>query len=93
MGVSMPVTNPSEAWATDFEEFMAYWVKAVDVLKEKHLGSEECTEITLLFHRDRDLLLCTRPSNISDDDLVSKLQPLEQKLDASLAIALTSMRK
>ena len=85
-------STSAEEWTKDFQNFLEYWLNEVDVLKEKHLGSEECYQISDLFQRDRNILLCMRPTSISDDELVSKLQPLTQKLDTSLAIALCSMR-
>jgi len=76
----------------DLREFLMYWEREVDMLKEKQLDSEECSEIADLFHRDRDLLLCRRPLGVAEDDIASRLQPLAGKLDASLAMALCSMR-
>jgi len=81
-----------ETWMQDFQEFISFWEKEVDVLKERKLDSEECCEIADLFHRDRDLLLCRRPTTMFEEEIISRLEPLANKLDASLAMALCSIK-
>ncbi|MFH1101275.1 MAG: hypothetical protein V1726_04485 [Methanobacteriota archaeon] len=86
------ITGSDETWMQDLQEFISYWEKEVDVLKERKLDSEECCEIADLFHRDRDLLLCRRPTNVFEEEVVSRLLPLTSKLDVSLAMALCSIK-
>jgi len=91
-GVVCMGLSAEEIWAHELIEFIQYWEKELDALKEKKLDSDECSEIMDLFHRDRDLLLCRKPLGFVEDGVMMQLTPLSVRLDASLAIALCSTR-
>jgi len=80
-----------EKWSLDLQQFISHWEKEVDGLQEKQLDSDECGEIVEQFHKTKDMLLCQRPVNLTDDNVLSKLEPLTNKLDNSLAMALCSI--
>jgi len=84
----MPVNE--KEWTHDLQDFIQYWEKEVDELKERKVNSDECCEIVELFHRDRDLLLSRRPSAFTDEDVIVQIEPIANKLDVSLAMALCS---
>lgn len=81
-------SDRQQAWVKDLHNFILYWEKEVDTLKEKKINPNACNEIVEVFHRDRDMLLCRRPSDVSDEIIISQLSPLASKLDSSLAMAL-----
>ena len=83
-------SSSEENWVKDLHEFVSHWEEKVANIKEKRLGSQECTEIADLFQKDQEVLLSRRPVGVSDDHVFVKLQPLANKLDASLAMALCS---
>ena len=78
-------------WVTDIHAFINHWEREVETIKNQQLDADECNEITKLFQQDKDMLLSKRPVDISDEHALMEIQPLADKLDASLARALCSV--
>ena len=85
--------NVEETWMRELQEFISHWENEVNSIQEQQLDSRECSNIVEHFQRERDLLLCKKPVGISDEHSVIRLEPLANKLDASLAMALCSIKK
>jgi hypothetical protein len=82
--------NVEDNWVKDLHEFISLWEHEINNIRNMRLNSDECSEIMEIFHRDMDLLLCRRPVGFLDD-IVSKLEPLSNELDTSLAMALSGV--
>jgi hypothetical protein len=79
-------------WNHDLQDFIAYWNQELDNIRRRRVDSNECVEIMDTFHKNMDYLLLRRPAEIIEDEYIGQLQPLLNKLDASLAMALCSMK-
>ena len=80
-----------ENWLREIEDFISFWEKEIEDIMEKKLDPQECHMISKKFSRERDFLLSRKPVGVSDENLVSRLQPLNSKLNISLAVALSSI--
>jgi len=76
-----------QIWMKEFYDFVSHWEKEIDSLKSMKINPEECNLICESFHKDKNMLLCRKPSSFNDDELISKLNPLVNKLDSCLAMA------
>ena len=83
-------TDNKQHWLEELEQFITHWEQETELLKEKQLDLNECDEITDVFHRNSDGLLVRRPVEISDEEIFTRLEQLDNKLGSVLAMACTS---
>ena len=77
-------------WLDELEKFISHWERETETIKERTLDPEECNKISDVFHRDSDGLLVRRPVGISDDEIYTRLEKLDGKLNSTLAMVCTS---
>lgn len=77
-------------WFNELEKFISHWEQETETIKERTLYPNECSEITDVFHRDSDGLLVRRPVGISDEDIYTRLEKLDNRLGSALAMVCTS---
>jgi hypothetical protein len=82
-----------DKWFTEVEQFFSYWKKATEEIQERSLHPNECSDISEMFQQDSDGLLLRRPVGISDQEILSKLDQLDSKLNSSLAMVCTTHQK
>ncbi|MEM0493152.1 MAG: hypothetical protein QXS02_04265 [Candidatus Thermoplasmatota archaeon] len=80
--------DPHQSWIKEFNDFVTYWEREIDSLKNTAIDPDECNVISELFNRDKNILLCKKPSSFTDDEFISHITPLTTKLDVCLAMAL-----
>lgn len=77
-------------WLVELEKFISHWEQETETIKERILDPEECGKITDIFHRDSDGLLVRRPVDISDEEIFTRLEQLDNRLGSALAMVCTS---
>jgi len=80
-------------WLDELEEFISHWEREAETIKERTLDLDECCKISDVFHKNSDGLLVRRPVGISDDEIFTRLERLDGKLNSTLAMACSSMKK
>jgi hypothetical protein len=77
-------------WFNELEKFISHWEQETETIKERTLDPNECSKITDVFHRDSDGLLVRRPVGISDEEIYTRLERLDNRLGSALAMVCTS---
>ena len=85
--------NSERIWLDELERFIFHWEKETETIKERALDPNECSKITDVFHRDSDGLLVRRPVSIADEEIFTRLEQLDGKLNSVLAMVCTSELK
>jgi len=80
-------------WWDEFEKFISRWEGETQSIMEKSLNPEECNKINDIFHRDSDSIMVRRPADISDEEIITRLEELDGRLNSVLAMACTSELK
>ena len=89
----MQIDGSVEKWREEVEHFIAHWEHETESIKQRMLHPDECTKISDLFHKDSDGLLVKRPVVIADNEVFSRLERLDDKLNAALAMSCTTSKK
>lgn len=79
-----------QQWLEEFDHFVFYWEQEAELLKEKQLSLSKCNEITDIFHKNSDGLLIKRPDEIAEEEILSRLEQVSDKLNCVLAMACAS---
>ena len=77
-------------WLDELEKFISHWEQETESIRQRSLDLDECNNITDVFHRDSDGLLVRRPVGISDEEIFTRLERLDDKLGSTLAMVCTS---
>ena len=77
-------------WLDELEKFISRWEMETETIKEKLLDPDECDNISALFHKDSDGLLLRRPLGLSDEQILTRLEIIDGKLNSVLAMACSS---
>ena len=77
-------------WRTELEDFISHWERETETIKFKTLNPQECDEISKLFQKDSDGLLVRRPPWMSEDEIYTRLEKLDNKLSSTLAMVCRS---
>ena len=83
-------SDMEKTWLDEFERFISHWEQETEDLKGRMLDHQECNSITDIFHRDSDGLLVRRPVEISDKEILTRLERLDGQLSSVLAMVCTS---
>ena len=83
----MELEPENQLWREEAEILITRWEQETDSIKEQNLNPDECCKISDSFHHDSDGLLVRKPVDFSDDDIIARLDRLENNLNANLAIA------
>ncbi|MBU0498224.1 MAG: hypothetical protein KKC68_03090 [Candidatus Thermoplasmatota archaeon] len=81
------------SWLDEAKRFIEYWEQATEEIRSRALNPKECSVISELFHQDSDGLLLRRPVEISDEQIVTRLDQLDNKLNTSLAMVCSVHQK
>jgi hypothetical protein len=73
-------------WLREFESFVSHWEQETESIKERAIETKECSKISDGFHRDSDGLLARRPGGLSGNEVFSRLDKLDHKLNSALAM-------
>lgn len=79
-----------DKWLSEVEQFIDYWENATEEIQERALHPDECSDISEMFQKDSDGLLLRRPTDVSDQEILTKLDQLDSKLNSSLAMVCTT---
>jgi hypothetical protein len=79
-----------QQWLEEFDHFIFYWEQEAELSKEKQLSLSKCNEITDIFHKNSDGLLIKKPGHITEKEILTRLQQVNEKLNCVLAIACAS---
>jgi hypothetical protein len=82
-----------DKWLSEVKQFFEHWEKATEEIQERSLHPDECNDISEMFQQDSDGLLLRRPVDVSDEDILQKLDQLDTKLNSSLAMVCTTFRE
>ena len=77
-------------WLDELEKFISHWESETELIKQRTLYPDECDKISDIFHRDSDGLLVRRPVEISDEEIITRLEKIDGKLGSALAMVCTS---
>lgn len=80
-------------WLEELERFIYLWEQEAESIKQKTLNLNECNDIAEVFQRGSNGLLVRRPLGISDEEIYSRLEKLDGKLNSVLAMACKSELK
>ncbi len=81
------------SWVDEAKQLIEYWEQATEEIRSRTLNPKECSVISELFHQDSDGLLLRRPVEISDDQIITRLEQLDNKLNTSLAMVCSIHQK
>ena len=74
-------------WRLNVENVISRWERETETLKDKTLNPDECHKISDMFHKDTNWLLVRKPAETIDDDIITRLDQLDNKLNSTLAMA------
>ena len=75
-------------WLSDLEGFISHWEQETEMIKHRVLNPDECWEISRSFQENCQSLLVRKPVGMHDD-VLSKIERLDDKLNTSLAMVCT----
>jgi hypothetical protein len=79
-----------DKWLSEVEQFIDYWEHAAEEIQERALHPDECSDISEMFQQDSDGLLLRRPVDVSEHEILTRLDQLDSKLNSSLAMVCTT---
>lgn len=79
-----------QQWLEEFDHFVFFWEQEAELLKEKQLSLSKCNEISDVFHKNSDGLLINRPGDIGQEEILTRLDKVNDKLNCVLAMACAS---
>ena len=83
-------SNDEKSWLNELEKFISHWEQETESIRQRSLDLDECNNITDVFHRDSNGLLVRRPVEISDEEIFTRLERLDGRLNSVLAMVCTS---
>ncbi len=91
--ILMEFESESKTWRQEAEYFITRWEIETEQIKEKNLDPDQCCQISDTFHRDADGLLVKKPAAPIHNDIVARLDRLENTLHSTLAMVCTCSKK
>ena len=79
-------TEGKKLWLTEVENFFSYQENATAEIRTRSLNPDECNDISEMFQHDSNELLLQRPSHVSDEQVITRLEQLDNRLTTSLAM-------
>jgi len=79
-------TEDERIWRHELEKFISHWERETETIKDRSLDLDECSKISDIFHKDSNGLLVRRPVGISDEEVYTRLEKLDNKLNSALAM-------
>ena len=80
-------------WLDELERFISLWEQETETIRQKTLDIKQCNDIAEVFHRGSNGLLIRRPVGISDEEIYTRLEKLDGKLNSVLAMVCSSELK
>ncbi|MCK5260941.1 MAG: hypothetical protein KAJ44_02055 [Thermoplasmatales archaeon] len=77
-------------WRNEVEKLFSHWEQETEIIKDMTIDMEECSRVSDGFHREWNGLLVRRPVGLTDDEVYTKLEKLDNKLNSTLAMACRS---
>jgi len=91
--ITMELEPESKTWQQEAEYFITRWEIETEQIKEKNLDPDQCCLISDTFHRDSDGLLIKKPVVPVHNDILARLDQLENTLNSTLAMVCTCSKK
>ena len=82
--------NFEKSWMEELDNFISSWENEVEIIRQKSLDLDQCNTISEMFQKSSNGLLIRRPAGLSDEEIFSRLEQLDNKINSVLAMACCS---